>query len=71
MGICHTPGKEPFVWVDDDDDDDDDDDYDVLYSAVTPCYYSMLCALGRIESFEVCRQWAHYLVCKSIDKTDR
>ena len=38
---------------DDDDDDDggDDDDGDdvVLYSAVTPCYCSMLGALGRVH----------------------
>ena len=42
--------------MDDDDDDDDDDDV-VLYSAVTPCYCSMLGALGRAASFEACCQW--------------
>ena len=37
---------------DGDDDDDDDDDDDVhWYSAVTPCYCSMLGALGRVESY--------------------
>ena len=42
-----------------DDDDDDDDDDDVhLYSAVTPCYCSMLGALGRVVSLEACCQWA-------------
>ena len=41
-----------------DDDDDDDDDDVVLYSAVTPCYCSMLSALGRVVSFKVCCQWA-------------
>ena len=40
---------------DDNDDDDDDDDDDVgLYSAVTPCYCSLLGALGRVVSFETC-----------------
>ena len=36
--------------------DGDDDDDDVLYSAVTPCYCSML---GRVVlvSFEACCQW--------------
>ena len=39
---------------DDDEDDGDDDDGVVLYSAVTPCYCSMLGALGRVVSFEAC-----------------
>ena len=44
---------------DNDDDDDDDDDDDVhLCSAVTPCYCSMLGALGRVVSLEACCQWA-------------
>ena len=37
---------------------DDDDDVVVLYSSVTPCYCSMLGALGRVDSFEACCQWA-------------
>ena len=29
-----------------------------LYRAVTPCYCSLLGALGRVVSFEACCQWA-------------
>ena len=36
---------------DDGDDDDDDDDDDVHYSAITPCYCSMLGALGGVLNF--------------------
>ena len=45
--------------VGDDDDDDDDDDDVVLYSAVAPCYCSLLSALGRVVSLELeaCCQW--------------
>ena len=37
-----------------------DDDDVVLYNTDTPCYCSMLSALGRVESFEIeaCCQWA-------------
>ena len=42
-----------MMMIDDDDDDDDDDDV-VLYSAVTPCYCSMLGALGRVVNSEAC-----------------
>ena len=38
--------------------DDDNDDDAVLYTAVTPCYSSMLGALGRVVSFEACCRWA-------------
>ena len=43
----------------DDDDDDDDDDDVVLSKTVTPCYGSMLSAVGRVDSFETGCQW-HY-----------
>ena len=36
-----------------------------LYSAVTPCYCSMLGVLGRVVSFEACC----HIVCKSLDTT--
>ena len=52
---------------DDDDDDDDNDDGVVLYmyiSTITPCYCSMLSALGSVVSFEACCQ-----VYKSQDTT--
>ena len=49
-----------FPSYDDDDDDEDDDDDVVLYiyRAITPCYGSMLGALGRVGSFETYCQWA-------------
>ena len=37
---------------------DDDDDDVVLYSIITPCYCSMLGALGSVVSFEARCQWA-------------
>ena len=41
--------------------DDNDDDDLVLYNTVTPCYCSMLGALGRIVSVEACCQWLFIL----------
>ena len=39
-----------------------DDDDVVLYSVVTPCYCSVLSALGRVVSFEACGQWVLLIV---------
>ena len=62
--------------ADDDDNDDDDDDDGAdnddnvdLYYAVTPCNCSMLCAFGRVVSFEACCQWALSLLSVQITKT--
>ena len=46
-----------------------DDGDVVVHSAVTPCYYRMLCALSRIVSFEACCQWALLIVYKSLHTT--
>ena len=42
--------------------DDDDGNDVVIYSAVTPCYCSMLNAHVRVVSFEACCQWAQLKV---------
>ena len=49
-----------LVEEEEDDDGGDDDDGDDVhwYIAVTPCYCSMLGALGRVESFEALCQGA-------------